>query len=263
MGHHGQEQSLYADPAVYDILYTPGTAQETDALQEVEKALSASPLQADRLWLEPACGTGRYLRTAARRGRTCVGFDRDPGQLEYARSRQPRVTPISYFQADMIDFRAACGLSTGVVDFACNPVNSLRHLSTDVDMLAHFQQMAEVLKPGGIYVVGISLLDEGGMLPEEDLWVARRGSCQVSQLVNYLPPEPGTRMEKVISHLTVTRPRGSDHFDDSYDLRTYTHRQWLELIGRSALRHLGSFDAKGRPTERPDLPYQLEALGCS
>jgi SAM-dependent methyltransferase len=256
-----ERQGLYADPVLYDILYTPGTALEIVALERVEKTLAAWPLAEDRLWLEPACGTGRYLRTAARRGRLCLGFDLDGRQLDYARSRQPGLTPIRYHRADMVSFRSSCQLSTGVVDFAFNPVNSLRHLSTDDDMLAHFRQMAQVLKPGAIYLVGISLLSDDGMQPEEDLWEARRGGCQVSQLVNYLPPESGTRIEKVISHLTVTRPRGTEHFDDSYDLRTYTHRQWQELINRSALRHLGSFDAKGRPTERFDLPYQLEALG--
>lgn len=261
MGRPEDRQSLYADPVLYDILYTPGTAAEIDALEKVEKAMTAGPLPEGRLWLEPACGTGRYLRTAARRGRRCLGFDRDALQLDYARSRQPGLTPIRYHLADMVEFRSHCDLSPGVVDFAFNPVNSLRHLSTDSDMLAHFQQMAEVLKPGAVYVVGISFLDEDGMLPEEDLWEARRGTCQVSQLVNYLPPVSGNRIEKVISHLTVTRPRGTEHFDDSYDLRTFTHDQWRDLIGSSALGHLGSFDAKGRPTDRSDLPYQLEVLG--
>ncbi len=150
------------------------------------------------------------------------------------------------------------------IDFACNPVNSLRHLDCDRTMLAHFAQMAQVLKPGAVYLVGISLTDYGWLSEEEDLWEARRGPCQVSQLVNYLPPAPGTgraRIEKVVSHLTVTRPRGTHHFDDTYDLRCYDQEEWQRLVGRSALRHLGSFDAQGRPLEGRTVPYQLEALG--
>ena len=248
-------QGLYADPVLYDILYTPGTAAEVDALERVERRFASGRLPARRLWLEPACGTGRYLRVAAGRGRRCLGFDLDEGQLAYARGRRlrGRGPRPRYFQADMTDFMAACELKPDSVDFAFNPVNSLRHLSDDRAMLAHFRQMARALKPGGVYVVGISLTDYDWLMPEEDLWEGRRGACQVSQLVNYLPPEPGThldRVERVLSHLTVTRPGGVTHHDDSYDLRCYVRAQWQALLKRSDLRHLASCDAGCRARGR-------------
>lgn len=267
MTGHGHRQGLYANPVVYDILYTPGTAAEVDALERVAGNLGADrALTQGSLWLEPACGTGRYLRVAAVRGRRCVGFDRDPGQLAYARDRRLRGRGVApcYHQADMTDFQAACGLDAGSVAFAFNPVNSLRHLPDDRAMLRHFARMAAVLEPGGLYVVGISLTDYEFPMPEEDVWEGRRGGCHVSQLVNYLPPEPGTplaRSERVISHLTVTRPGGVQHLDDSYVLRCYDRRQWRALLERSALSWRGSFDASGRPLEDRVVPYQLEVLG--
>ena len=281
-----QRASLYADPAIYDILYTPGTAAEVDALERIERwwarrrrahaataggrTESTDPAP-DRFWFEPACGTGRYLRVAGRRGRRIGGYDRDEGLLAYARRRLQRTLPASDLSApppvvlataDMTDARVP-GLRAGTVDFAFNPVNTLRLLPEDRAVLAHFQQMARLLKPGGLYVVGLSLIDYDWLLPEEDLWEAQRGVCRVSQLVNYLPPEPGTRRgrrEQVVSHLTVTRPAGSDHFDDTYDLRCYDRRQWHRLLARSALQHVESFDAQGRPRAGRILPYQLEAL---
>ena len=258
-------RGLYADPVVYDILYTPGTAGEVTAFEKLERKLSAGGLAPDRLWFEPACGTGRYLRVAQRRGRRVAGFDRDPGPLAYARNRM-KVPPGALFQADMTDFSAAArksGLEPGSVDFAFNPVNSLRHLNGDQAMLAHFEQMAGFLKPGAVYVVGLSLTDFAWLTPEEDLWQTARGRCKVSQLVNYLPPEPGTardRLEQVISHLTVERPRGTEHFDDTYDLRCYDQKQWRNLIVKSRLDHAGSFDAFARPRAGRVLAYQLEVL---
>jgi SAM-dependent methyltransferase len=258
-----EQQGLYADPALYDILYTPGTAREVDVLEKVERDFTpGGKLRQNRLWLEPACGTGRYLRVAAGRGRRCVGFDLDEGQLEYARRRKS-ARPIKYHRADMRDFVAACGLKPASVAFAFNPVNSLRHLDSDRALLEHLQQMATVLAPGAVYVVGISLTDYDWLSEEEDLWEGRRGSCHVSQLVNYLPPEPGTpraRIETVLSHLTVTRPSGVQHLDDRYDLRCYDEEQWSRLIGHSALARVGSFDAHGRPLDGRRLPYQLEVL---
>jgi hypothetical protein len=259
------QQSLYANPMVYDILYTPGTAGEVTALERLEKRFATGRLRKNRLWFEPACGTGRYLRVAKGRGRRVAGFDRDEGQLGYAR-RRLQGPPGALFRADMENFAAAArisGLKSGSVDFAFNPVNTIRHLPGDRAMLAHFRQISQFLKPGAVYVVGLSLTDYDNLQPEEDLWRTARGRCQVSQLVNYLPPEPGTargRREKVISHLTVVRPRGVEHYDDSYDLRCYGPKQWRDLLRRSCLVHAGSFDAFASPLEGRVLNYQLEVL---
>lgn len=258
-------QGLYADPMIYDILYTPGTAGEVTALEKIEKGFGGGKPRRSRLWFEPACGTGRYLRVAWGRGVRVAGFDRDPGQLEYARGRIKG--PLGgLFVADMEDFANAAartGLRKGSVDFAFNPVNTIRHLESDQAFLRHFDQMADLLKPGAVYVVGLSLTDYENLMPEEDLWIAARGKCQVSQLVNYLPPEPGTktaRVETVISHLTVTRPRGTEHFDDTYGLRTFDQKQWRNLVKRSRLELVGSFDAFAEPVECRALSYQLEVL---
>jgi hypothetical protein len=258
-------QGLYADPMVYDILYTPGTAGEVTAFELLEKKFAPGRLKKNRLWIEPACGTGRYLRVAQGRGRRVAGFDRDEGQLAYARKRL-KAPPGGIFTADMTDFSPAAveaGFKPGSVDFAFNPVNTIRHLESDRAMLQHFDQMAGLLKPGAIYVVGLSLTDYENLQPEEDLWQTARGRCKVSQLVNYLPPERGSkkaRVETVISHLTVERPRGVRHFDDTYGLRTYDEKQWRNLVGRSRLDHAGSFDAFAQPLEGRNLNYQLEVL---
>jgi len=262
------QQGLYARPALYDILYTPGTAAEVDALQRIEAFCSGKTgdrLRSERLWFEPACGTGRYLRTAANRGLRTAGFDLDPGQIDYARrSRALRSTRL--FCADMADFLDAAyatDLVQGTVDFAFNPVNSIRHLASDQLVWAHLRQIARILRPGAVYVVGLSLTDYRSLEAEEDLWEGRRGRCRVSQLVNYLPPEPGTeraRQERVISHLTVHRPRGVEHFDDVYDLRCYDDRQWRTIVSKADLESAGSFDATGEPLGDRRLPYQLEAL---
>ena len=260
-------QSLYADPMIYDILYTPGTAGEVTALEKLEKLFTTGKLKTNRLWFEPACGTGRYLRVAQNRGRRVAGFDRDQGQLDYALGRL-KGPPGGFFVADMENYSEAAGkvgLPPGSIDFAFNPVNTIRHLESDKAFLSHFNQMANLLKPGAIYVVGVSLVDYSNLMPEEDLWQATRGGCKVSQLVNYLPPEPGTptgRIETVISHLTVERPRGTEHFDDSYGLRTYDAKQWRNLVKRSRLELAGSFDAFAEPVEGRTLNYQLEVLRC-
>ncbi len=273
---------LYADPKIYDILYTPDTWRELDVLERIESEFainSGGTLEPDRLWLEPACGSGRYLRTAAKRGRRITGFDLDPAMLDYAQKRcslPGHPLPV-LFSADMADFlpaARAAGVEPNSVDFAFNPVNSIRHLQTDEEILSHFEQIASLLRPGALYVVGISLTDYSELLPEEDFWVGTRGRCRVSQTVNYLPPKtglqgdnkPGSKLtrdqqvERVISHLVVERPGGNEHFDHAYDLRCYDQGQWTSLIENSALNLVGSCDARGRAAPDFLLPYQLHLL---
>ena len=111
--------------------------------------------------------------------------------------------------------------------------------------------------------MGLSLTDYARLEAEEDVWTAARGRCRMTQVVNYLPPEPGTaraRRERVLSHLTVARPRGEEHLDDAYDLRTYDRRQWRRLVARSALAHVGSHDPWGGELGARSLNYQLEVL---
>jgi hypothetical protein len=256
---------LYADPVLYDILYTPGTAAEVDALERIERRFSTGRLRADRYWFEPACGTGRYLRVAENRGRKAAGFDRDARQLAYAR-RRLKGSAHRLFAADMADFAQAfrsARLPRGQVGFAFNPVNSLRHLASDAQLVRHFKQMAQVMASGGLYVVGLSLVDYDHLAPDEDTWVGVRGKCRVTQLVNYLPPQPGTalaRTERVISHLTVTRPRGEEHFDATYDLHCLDRQQWRQVLRRTPLQWVASCDATGRPLGDRIASYQLEVL---
>jgi SAM-dependent methyltransferase len=244
---------LYEDPSIYDILQTPGTAAEVDVLQRVAAACGAPA----GLWYEPACGTGRYLRVLQGRGRRVGGYDLDPGMVAYAARRLGRRVRV----ADMTD-PVVPGVRPGSVAVAFNPVNTIRLLPSDTAMRAHFAQVARLLAPGGLYLVGISLTDYEGEEPSEDLWQATRGRCRVSQLVNYLPPAEGSRVETVLSHLLVARPRGSEHRDERYELRCYDEGQWERLVRGSALRRVGSFDAKGRPVAVRVLTYQVEVLAA-
>jgi SAM-dependent methyltransferase len=243
----------YDDPAVYDILHTPGSAAELDTVQRLARRHLEAQGRGRRryTWLEPACGTGRYLRLLARRGEHAVGFDRDPAMVAYARRGMRALGPqrrARVLVADMTRFADRVGPRR--IDIAFNLVNTIRHLQNDAQMQAHLIEVARVLRAGGLYVVGMSLTQYGAELPSEDLWVGRRGSCRVTQLVQYLPPgSPGPRgrIETVISHLMIERPRGVEHRDATYDLRCYDAAQWRKLVERSPLRIVAAADAHGNP----------------
>jgi len=236
-----QRDDWYRHPSWYDILHAPGTAGEVTGLERIERRFSNRPLGRARTWLEPACGTGRYLRVAAARGRRVVGIDLGEEMIAYARASFARRGLRGRFVlGDITRFRLPVR-----VDFAFCLINSLRHLPSDEAMLAHFACMARALKLGAVYAVGLECSRYGRQFPSEDVWEGRRGPVRVQQVVQYRPPSARTRREGVFSHLTVTSPRTERHLDSVYDLRSYSEAEWSRLVARSAMREIGRCDPDG------------------
>lgn len=258
------QTDFYSIPSLYDILHTPGTAAEVDGLERIALRHCTTPAGQLR-WFEPACGTGRYLRLAASRGTPCVGIDLSESMVDYARDRIARMglTSLARIEhADMTD--CAHVVNPASIDFAFNLINTIRHLETDDAMLAHLHQVCLALAPGGVYAVGITLSAPDLEMPSEDIWHAKRGRCTVRQIVNYLPPvtrtERARRKERVISHLHVTRPTGSEHIDSSYSLRTYTADQWTALIDCASMTTRALVDERGNPTLLCEPGYAIWIL---
>jgi SAM-dependent methyltransferase len=254
---------LYANPSLYDIIATPGTARELNVLERINRRYGrgSSP---GSVWLEPACGTGRLVRLVAQRGRRVVGFDLSPTQVAYARDtirRRKLGRRAKVFLADMTEF--AHMIPAHSIDFAFNTVNTIRHLMSDRAMIKHFEQIAQVLKSDGLYIVGVSFTDYASYLSDEDMWEGTRGPCHITHIINYLPRDRGgarARREKVICHLMVKRPTSITHIDGYFDLRTYDEKQWQALLKYSALARVAVLDEKGNPRGGRRLPYQFEVL---
>lgn len=230
----------YDFPGWYDILHAPGTAREVSGLERIERRFGTAPGR--RVWFEPACGTGRYLRVAAGRGIRVIGLDRGERMIEYTRDTFARRRLRGEFLiGDMTCFRLRERCT-----FAFCTINTIRHLASDRDMLAHLSCVRRALAPGGVYAVGIETSRYGLDFPSEDVWKGRRGSAQVVQAVQYLPPKRGARREHVISHLTITTPLRDEHLTSTYDLRSYSEGEWAALLKRARWRVLGVCDADGR-----------------
>lgn len=260
-----EETGFYDDPSVYDVLHTPGTAAEVDGLERVARRFASCKPALANTWLEPACGSGRYLRVAARRGRRVIGFDLSPAMIEYAaRHVRPagKGPAPSLFVGDMTAF-VGDRCPPGCAGFAFNLINSFRHLMTDHDALRHLEQIALALAPGGVYAIGMSPALYGLEPPTEDVWTGARGQRRVTQVVQFEPPQGrsgGARVERVVSHITVTTPRGTTHLDSRYGLRTYSMEQWLALLERSPMALVGQADAEGADHPGTPLGYRLFIL---
>lgn len=250
-----QVQGFYDDPLVYDVLHAAGTAAEVRGMAKIAAKFGPLARQRTPRWLEPACGTGRFLRAARKLGISTSGFDLSEPMIHFARERLPQA---DVRVADMTDFMIDRWHAR--FDLAFNTINTIRHLSSDRDMLTHFEQIAQVLRPGGVYIVGLSLSHYGHEGPSEDVWAARRGSLGVTQIVQYEPPTRAGRSELVHSHLVIERPRGTVHRDSSYRLRSYNLAEWTALIKRSSMKLIACVDEQGDELPAADGCYRLFVL---
>jgi SAM-dependent methyltransferase len=262
-------QDIYADPMVYDVLHSPGTAKEVDGLIRLAGRFVKGPV---RRVLEPACGTGRYLRFFAARGFDVVGMDLSEAMAEYAeprvrkagqraRGRQPKV---EISAGDMCDMRT---VETASVDFAFNMINTVRHLQNDEQLRRHLNEVARAMRPGAVYAVGISLSVYGFEGVSEDVWGGKRGGMSVHQVITYFPPKGATagreryRGEAVHSHLTILRSGKESHIDSRYELRSYSQAQWDAAILSSGLRTRAIVDEVGEDLAYSPPGYAIYVLG--
>jgi len=255
---------FYSIPRLYDLLHAPGTAGEVRVLRRLARRYG-SRAPGKPVWLEPACGTARYLRHAAKFGVRGIGFDIEPRMVRFAQraARGAGVRSVRVFRAGMEDF--STGRRLPRAHFAFNLINTIRHLETDAAMLLHFAEVARVLHPDGAYAVGLSLCAYGLEDPTEDTWTARGDGVKVTQVVQYLPPAGGrgnaARAERVISHLTVRSPGAPDeHITSAYTLRGYSLVQWQRLIGRSAFRLHEVVDSQGGVSKAREPGYFVFVL---
>jgi SAM-dependent methyltransferase len=252
---------LYSDPEIYDILHAPGTADEVRTLADVHRRFaSGSP----KVALEPACGSGRYCPGLLRRGFEVHGFDADPGMVRYAKKAAAK-TIIRVGRFDTFSTTGLVRRGAGRVGLAFCPINSIRHVASDAEMVRHLKRVKSCLHPQGVYVVGISLSAYGLEMPTEDIWTGSRRGVRVKQVVSFIPA-PGDRTareraEQVHSVLEIRTGRKIETRSSSYSLLSYSREQWEAVIRRSGLRVIARTQEQGRVYDPGAIGYALWVLG--
>ncbi|MGH2541770.1 MAG: class I SAM-dependent methyltransferase, partial [Ardenticatenaceae bacterium] len=128
--------SIYNAPRFYDIAFgwrdVPAEGEfMLECYQRARGRAAASVL-------EVACGPGQHARFFAARGLRSVGLDHSVAMLEYARLQPGGDDPdVSWVLGEMRDFEL-----DQPVDLACCLMDSLSHLLTFDDLLAHFAAVA-------------------------------------------------------------------------------------------------------------------------
>jgi SAM-dependent methyltransferase len=223
---------LYDYPKYYDLVYGSDWKAEVDFLEECFARFATGAVK--RVF-EPACGTGRLMYRMARAGYEVSGLDLNPKAVDFCNRRLERYgfQPTA-FVADMSDFTLP-----RKVDAAFNTINSFRHLMSERQALGHLRCVANSLRRGGIYVLGLHLTPTVGPPLETESWAARRGNLSVLSKLWVVGRDARRREERVGMSFDVYTPTRQFRIEDESAFRTYTASQMRALLGQ-----VGDFEVK-------------------
>jgi SAM-dependent methyltransferase len=162
---------FYREARAYDIAFSDRDfVGESDFLEYCLReygGVDAAHSQA-RSYLELACGPARHAREFARRGWRAAALDLSPDMLDYARDGAAADgVSVEMVCADMTDYAL-----TQPVALASNLMESLSHLTTNEQVVAHLRAVARNLLPGGIFVIEMAHPDSLGRECLPNTWTS-------------------------------------------------------------------------------------------
>lgn len=217
------EGSIYDWPKYYEFVYGSDWRAECDFLRECLDEFVTG--EARRLF-EPACGTGRLIYRLGKLGFEVSGLDLNESAVEFCNRRfSKHQMPATAWVGDMCDFRVERPF-----DAAFNTINSFRHLVTDKMATDHLRAMAQAVRKGGIYVLGLHLTPTEGEPDENEEWVSRRGHLQINSSMWLVERNLPKRYETFAIAFDVFTPTKQFRIQDEFKFRTYTKDQMLDLL---------------------------------
>ena len=216
--------SIYDYPNLYDVLFSDLCRLEIKFLTAIfERFCKKNVISV----FEPACGSGRLLYHLAKLGYDVAGLDLNPHAVTFCNRRlKKHGLRESAIIGNMVSFSLADLGRTKKFDVAFNFVSSFLHLTTETDAQQHLHAVADVLKPNGIYLLGIHLKPYGKQYCEQERSSLRRGSLFVKSHLQSLSQDFKKRIEIIEFHIEAETPKKRYNIVDRFPFRIYTAKQF-------------------------------------
>lgn len=217
------QQSIYDFPTYYDLVYGSDWEAEFEFLENCFERFTDLTVQ--RLF-EPACGTGRLIYRFGKEGYQVAGVDLNPKAVDFCNQRlEENKIDGAAFVGDMTDF-----VVQTKADAAFNTINSFRHLNSHEAASNHLKCMANVLNPGGLYMLGLHLTPTAVPPSEDESWIAEGENLQVNTRMWLTERNLEDRYESFAMEFEVYTPEKFLRIEDELVFRTYTVAQFDELL---------------------------------
>jgi SAM-dependent methyltransferase len=216
-------KSWYDYPEYYDAGFAEGVDLEADFYEKAFARFVPFPV---KNIFEPGCGSGRLVVELAQRGFNMTGLDLSQSMLDYCKTQLAAGgAKAKLIRGDMKDFKLP-----KPIDAAINPINTFRHLLTEDAAKKHLECVADSLKVGGVYILGLHLWPTDGDLFGSERWQVQYKDARIYYTLTVEESDPKTRVEQLRLTMTVKRPKETFRFVDRLHLRLYTAAQIKALI---------------------------------
>ncbi len=217
--------SWYDYPQYYDLGFRDNSKLETKFFEAAFERFV--PGKVKRV-LEPGCGTGRLVFELAKLGYQVTGLDLNAKALGYCQKRlHRRGLDADLVVGDMTDFSFP-----EKFDAAINPLNTFRHLTTEAQAVKHLKLVAQHLRPGGIYILGLHLLPPDADLEGTERWTVKQGKTKATFSLSVIDSSRRTRIENLKITMNIHRPSGKIRLVDEFPLRMYSASQIKSLFAK-------------------------------
>jgi SAM-dependent methyltransferase len=173
---------FYANARAYDIAFGDRDfREECDFLEHCLSNFGLPEAHNRQSFLELACGPARHAREFARRGWRAVGLDLSEDMLDYAsEGAEADGVHIETVQGDMTNFAL-----NQPVALAANLMESLSHLVTNEQVVAHLRAVSKNLLPGGIFVIEMAHPDSIWRDSLPNTWTSRSTDSEIFRNTPY------------------------------------------------------------------------------
>ncbi|MEM6473749.1 MAG: methyltransferase domain-containing protein [Planctomycetota bacterium] len=222
----------YDYPQYFDMLFRDETKYEVDFFKDAFKRFADHRVK--RLF-EPGCGSGRLIVAMAAKGYDATGLDLSDAMLDYMRRKlRRRKLKAHCVKGDM----ASLGLDplgdAGNVkpfDAAFCTYNTFRHLTSERDAVAHLNGIADMLVPGGLYILGMHLTPEEDYEAVVERFIIRSGGTKLTTTIQVPHTDLKKRLETLRVNLKAVQKSGKTiRIQSEFPLRLYTPTQLRRLF---------------------------------
>ena len=217
--------NCYDFPQYWDLAFDDDTLLEADFIEAAGRKYCSFPVK--RL-LEPGCGCGRLVVELAHRGYDVSACDLSTVAAAYTDARLAKAgLSANVHVADMREL--SCRPEA---DIAYCLVNTFRHLLTEDDAAQHLRAVADSIRSGGLYLIGMHLLPADADEEDSEEWSVSKAGTTVNMQLDVAQCDRTTRLETLRFNMeAVTDDAVSpQYFETDYQMRIYQAHQFLELI---------------------------------
>ena len=215
----------YDWPQYVDLLFRSETRREVGFIESACRRYASGKV---RRVVEFGSGGGRLVVALAKRGYEMTAVETNAKAVAHLRRRlADRGLTADVRRADMADFHLGRPVDAAVCTF-----NTFRHLLTEARAARHLRLVADRLRPGGIYILGLHLLPEDVAEESCERWSVRHGHLRLSATLRVVATDRRRRRERLAITLRAQTPRRRCTIRSEFALRMYTAAQFRSLLRR-------------------------------